>query len=159
MVYERAVRKCFENSMTELNSNLREIIVQIERSLGGKSLLNKDPGEDLGLNLEHCLDCGQDPVFWNFMEGKYVINISISYNKEAKILDFNPPLKEIYDSIFGLISLIKSEIENVPCIYTSMLNYAREDEKIHIFLEDDEFITSSFAEFKYVMNIILNLAS
>jgi hypothetical protein len=39
--------------------------------------------------------------------------------------------------IFDFTDEVKSEIDNVPCISTSLLGSVREDGKIHIFLEGD----------------------
>ena len=103
MTYEWNIRKCFEYSINLYNDSFKQCIEKLEECSGLESI-NQSNG--LTIDLNSALKAGYDPVFWTFMRKWSVLSIKLKFDKESKLVIYDPSLEKWKDEIFNFVDNI-----------------------------------------------------
>lgn len=85
MLYERAVRQCFQASVASLIQNFTDILGYLHDSTGRDLTTG-----DVKIGEEAVIHVAMDPVLAKRMEKRFLLDIDLVFNKEKGVVELSP---------------------------------------------------------------------
>ena len=98
-----------------------------------------------------------DPVLAKRMEKKFMIKIDLGFNKDTGLVELFPKPEEWLKEMTELIRFDVEEISFVPCFAANEIGSARENGRVKIFEENDEFVESSIENIVRLFSYLLKM--
>ena len=100
-----------------------------------------------------------DPVLAKRMEKKFIIKIDLVFNKDTGLVELFPKQEEWVKEMTDLIRFDVEEISFVPCFAANEIGSARENGRVKIFEEHDEFVETSIESVVKLFSHLLKMPS
>jgi len=103
------------------------------------------------------LKLAKDPILAKRMEKKYQLEIEVAYDPKKKEIVLGPSKEGWISDIKELITFIIDKIAFVPCFTANEVGSAREDNKIHIFQPEENYVAERLEEIEAELTTIFRI--
>ena len=151
MIFERSTRECLEDSLLRHIANLNQIQTLIYQSMGVQS-----PDQiQTPFSIQDIRKMAEDAIFQGKMRKRALLKTSMTFEKkEICLVD---SLEVWRCELIHIVTRVVDKLQNISCLCTSELGFARTNEKMGIIDSDDTFLVESITALKQIIDNILHI--